>query len=72
MEFMVLTTIGTVIWNTAITLLGRLAGNSWEIVSNGLSEYSHVLIIGTILICLIIMFRKKISRKIVCFKFKSK
>ena len=67
MEFMVLTTIGTVIWNTAITLLGRLAGNSWEIVSNGLSEYSHILIIGAILLCLIIMFRKKISRKIVCF-----
>ena len=69
-KFMFLTTIGTIIWNTAIATLGRVAGNSWELVSNGLSEYSHLIIIGAILITILIVFRKKISRKIVCFKFK--
>ena len=65
-KFMFLTTIGTVIWNTAITLFGRIAGASWEMVSDSLSQYSHFIVIGVIIIGLIIIFRKKIM----CFKLK--
>ncbi len=71
-KFIILTTIGTVIWNTAITFLGRFAGNSWGIISEGLSQYSHYFIIAIVLIMLAIKFRKKICRRIVFFKLKSK
>ncbi len=69
-KFMILTTIGTIMWNTVITYLGRFAGNSWTIISEGLSQYSHYIIIGTVVIALIMILRKKIGYRIVCFKFK--
>jgi len=40
--FLLLTTVGTLIWNTVLVILGKLAGDSWEKISNVMGEYSKV------------------------------
>ena len=70
-EFMFLTTIGTIIWNTVITLIGKFAGNSWETFSNVLSEYSHIITWGIYILIGILIMRKLfklIKRKTIIYK----
>ena len=62
-KFILLTTMGTVIWNVVITTLGRIAGNSWELISDGMSEYSHIVYIIMLLIICILILRKFLKKK---------
>lgn len=62
-EFMFLTTIGTIIWNILITSLGRIAGNSWNIIADNVSQYSHIITIVAVGLIIILTFRKKIKNK---------
>ena len=71
-KFMILTTIGTVIWNIAVTYLGRFAGNSWGVISKGVSEYSHFIYLGIIFISVFFIIKKIIGNKIIYFKSKNK
>ena len=71
-EFLFLTTIGTIVWNTAITCFGRFAGNSWGMVSEWLSSYSHFIIIGAVLLCVFLIFRKKFKGKIIKFSVRKR
>lgn len=43
--FMVMTIIGTAIWNTLLVYLGVVAGNSWERIADYVGAYSHVVIV---------------------------
>ena len=70
-KFMFLTTIGTIIWNVAVTSLGRIAGNSWNLISNKISEYSHFIYLGLIIIIFILILKKFIYKKIVYIKLKN-
>ena len=69
-KFIFLTTIGTIIWNVAVTSLGRIAGNSWNLISDKISEYSHFIYLGLIIIIFIIVLKKSIYKKIIYFKLK--
>lgn len=63
--FLILTTVGTVIWNTLLVSLGAKAGASWENISVIIGEYSHIikLVIGAIVVLVIArFFAKKISK----------
>lgn len=63
--FLILTLIGTLIWNTVLISLGAKAGASWENISAAISEYSHIikLVIAAIIVFLIgKYFSKKIAR----------
>ena len=67
-EFMCLTTVGTIIWNTIIVLVGKFAGNSWESFSSLLSEYSHIITWGIYIIIGFLIVKKvfkEIKNKIV-------
>ncbi len=46
LPFLILTTIGSLIWNTALILLGRLAGESWGKVAGCIDGYSNIILIG--------------------------
>ena len=70
LKFIILTTIGTVIWNVAVTYLGRFAGNSWGVISNGVSEYSHFIYIGILFILSFFIIKKIIGNKIIYFRAK--
>ena len=71
-KFMGLTTIGTIIWNVTIISLGRVAGNSWNLISDKISEYSHFIYLGIIIIIFIVILKKFINKKMIYFKLKNK
>lgn len=64
--FLLLTTIGSSIWNTVLVCLGVLAGASWEKILGYMDTYSHfvVLIIGGLVgVFLIVFYKKRLSTK---------
>ncbi len=62
-EFIILTTIGTIIWNTVITMLGRIAGNSWKLITVKISQYAHFIYLGIGILIIIIILKKIINKK---------
>lgn len=42
--FIILTTIGSIIWNTVLIILGRIAGESWNKVAIYIGSYSDLVI----------------------------
>lgn len=65
-SFLLLTTLGTAIWNTVLVWLGVFAGASWEKIVNYLGVYSEaaliVLIIGAILFA-VFFFKHRAKKK---------
>lgn len=64
--FLILTSLGTFMWNTVLVYLGALAGGSWETIVWYLHEYSVVAIIVLFVIAisfLVFYYRKRISKK---------
>lgn len=60
-KFLVLTTLGTLIWNTVLVILGNIMGESWVDIVDFMNKYSIIVLIVLIIIILvlIIMFFKK-------------
>lgn len=60
-RFLMLTTLGTLIWNIVLVMLGRALGDNWETIALVLNQYSHytVLVLGGIFIFAILYFIKK-------------
>lgn len=60
-KFLVLTTLGTLIWNTVLVVLGNIMGESWVDIVDFMNEYSKIVLIVFIfiIIILIIIFYKK-------------
>jgi len=59
--FLVLTTLGTAIWNTVLVWLGVFAGKSWEKIVQYMNTYSIIalVVMGLIVFILAIIFYKK-------------
>lgn len=72
MPFLVLTTIGSFIWNTVLITLGRIAGASWNRIAEYIGDYSDCIFSGFIVVFVlgIISFYLKKSRmvKIIWFR----
>lgn len=62
-EFIVLTTLGSFIWNTVLILLGNMIGDNYLIISEFISTYYKPIII--VLIILWILKKKFKSNKII-------
>ena len=60
-KFLVLTALGTLIWNTVLVILGNIMGESWVDIVDFMNKYSIIVLIVLIIIILvlIIMFFKK-------------
>lgn len=50
MKFTFYTTIGSLIWNTVLVILGSIVGENWETVVNIIDTYSHITLIILIII----------------------
>ncbi len=50
--FLVLTTIGSLIWNTIIVSLGAFLGDNWEVGLQYLETYKGIFIIVVVVICI--------------------
>lgn len=52
--FILLTALGSAVWNTVLVILGNVAGNSWEKISHIIDRFSDVILI--VLIVAVITF----------------
>jgi len=55
-KFMTLTTLGTVIWNTVLTILGSIMGENWVKIANIMDKFSSVTLVILIIIFIIACF----------------
>ncbi len=60
-SFLILTTIGTFIWNIVLVFLGRVAGNAWETIAGYFDVYSMIALAVFVLIGIVVgvIFIKK-------------
>lgn len=60
-KFLVYTTLGSLIWNTALTIAGSIVGENWTNILEIMDNYSHiaVVILAIIFIIAIIIFYTK-------------
>lgn len=70
--FLILTTIGSAIWNTVLILLGRIAGESWGKIAGYVGGYSDIvwLAFGIIFAIGIISYYKKKKKRIQVIMFR--
>ncbi|GEK29599.1 DedA family protein [Furfurilactobacillus siliginis] len=62
--FLFFTTIGTLIWNIVLIVLGRLAGHAWTQVSAVVDTFSSIIVIAlgiSIVVGLVWYYRKRIK-----------
>ncbi|AJD89655.1 hypothetical protein JMA_03380 [Jeotgalibacillus malaysiensis] len=62
--FLVLTTLGTLIWNIVLVSLGASLGNSWDVVVEYMEVYSRVIyiILLVIAVFVVIKFSKRLKK----------
>jgi len=53
-KFMTLTTLGTIIWNTVLTILGSIMGDNWVKIAEIMDKFSSITLIILIIIFIII------------------
>lgn len=63
--FLVLTTAGSLMWNTILVLLGKTAGDSWEKVSEAFGIYSDafLVVLGAGLLVGVVFWKVKTDKK---------
>lgn len=52
-KFLVLTTLGTAIWNTVLTILGSVAGENWSKIVEIIDNYASITLVVLIIIFII-------------------
>ena len=60
-KFLVYTTIGLLIWNTVLIVIGSIVGNNWTSILSVLDTYSKIVVIvmAIVVILFIVIFYKK-------------
>lgn len=65
MPFIIFTTLGTLIWNTVLVLLGQQAGSAWPKISAAFDSFSSIVLIALIIlfVILVLYFVKRRFKK---------
>jgi len=60
-KFLILTTLGTLIWNTVLTILGSIMGEKWHVIAEIIDKYASIVLVILIIIFIvgIVLFYKK-------------
>lgn len=60
-KFLVYTTIGSLIWNTVLIVIGSIVGNNWTSILSVLDTYSKIVVIvmAIVVILFVVLFYKK-------------
>lgn len=56
--FSLYTLLGTLLWNSILTVLGVLAGTNWEIISIYIDRYSWI-VLGVVIVLIIWKYKRK-------------
>jgi len=64
-KFLIYTTIGSLIWNSVLVILGGIVGDNWEVIVNIFDTYSNIALIVLIILFFgfIFWFYKKKTKK---------
>lgn len=64
-KFLILTTLGTTIWNTILTTLGNIMGEKWHVVADVIDKYASIVLILLVIAVIvgITYFYKKRNKK---------
>ena len=66
-KFLIYTTVGTMIWNTVLTVLGNKVGENWEDILLIFENYSHIVAVVLVIIFIIGVYyfyhKKQTSKK---------
>ena len=66
-KFLIYTTVGTMIWNTVLTVLGNKVGENWEDILLIFENYSHIAAIVLVIIFIVGVYyfyhKKQTSKK---------
>ncbi len=63
-KFLTYTIIGTLVWNTVLTIIGSIVGENWEKVVNIIDKYSHItLIVLIVVFILFVVFYLRLRNK---------
>lgn len=59
--FLVLTTLGTLIWNVVLVSVGATVGGSWEIIVGYMDIYSNVVyvVLALLFVMFVVLFIRK-------------
>lgn len=61
-KFLLYTTVGSIIWNSVLTIAGSIVGDKWETIVDIFDKYSHITLIVLIILfigALIYYFKKR-------------
>ena len=64
--FLILTTIGSAIWNTVLVILGSVTGNNWSKIAEYISTYSKFTLIFLVIVFIVgafIFYKTKFKKK---------
>lgn len=64
-RFILLTSLGTIIWNTVLVILGSIMGASWEKIVDFVSKYAFITLIVLVIIVILVVFlfyRKRLKK----------
>ena len=64
-KFLIYTTVGSLIWNSALTIAGSIVGENWTDILAIMDQYSHIIVIilAILFIIAIIVFYSKRKKK---------
>ncbi|MBO5138151.1 MAG: DedA family protein [Bacilli bacterium] len=62
-SFVVYTTLGTIIWNSVLVIIGRMLGSNWIKVVSIINEYSSIVLIVLAIVFAIIILYKVFFKK---------
>lgn len=65
-NFLILTTVGTFIWNVVLVYLGAFTGASWEKIVGYMDTYSMIAVYAIVIIAaiaVIVFYKKRFSKK---------
>ena len=66
-KFFLYTTVGSLIWNTVLIIIGAVVGENWKSILNIFDTYSHIVLVLLVIIFVVgvyLFYHKKIKRKI--------
>ena len=66
-KFFLYTTVGSLIWNTVLIIIGAIVGENWKSILNIFDTYSHIVLVLLVIIFVVgvyLFYHKKIKRKI--------
>ena len=62
LKFLIYTTLGSLIWNTVLVVIGNRVGENWTSILDILDKYSHIVLVLLIIIaivCIYLFYKKK-------------